>query len=85
MPRATRQPRATMSATGAMPDRIPRLELVLTAIVTPRAASRSSSSGRACVQCARGEARREQADAVEVGKHAVREGAVGPVALVAGL
>ena len=49
---ATRQPRATISATGAMPDRNVRFELALTEMVTPRSAISSSSSGRAQVQCA---------------------------------
>ena len=51
-PNATRQPRRTISASGAMPERIPRFELVLTEMVAPRSAISSSSSGRAHVQCA---------------------------------
>ncbi|MEJ2623280.1 MAG: hypothetical protein P8Z80_01655 [Pseudolabrys sp.] len=47
MPSATRQPRSTMRATGAMPERKWRLELLLLTSVTPRSASSSSSSGRA--------------------------------------
>ena len=38
---------ALLQASGAMPDRMPRLDEVLTEMVTPRSASNSSSSGRA--------------------------------------
>ena len=51
-PKPDAAPRRSISATGARPERMLRLELLLTDMVAPRAPISSSSSGRAHVQCA---------------------------------
>ncbi len=83
-PSATRQPRRTISSSGAMPDRRLRFELVLTEIVAPRAAISSSSSGRAQVQCASVSRGLSRPMLVEIADDALRIVRVRPGALVAG-